>query len=175
MGQERQAVKLVAGTYSKNHNQQGFTLIEIMVVLVIMAIVATFAMLTIGSIDQNSKLKVSAFELSSLIKLAEEYAMLKPQQIGLVIHGQSYQFRAYHIHDQDNPWQVIKTGLLSGKHQLPSSLQLSVEQADSDSPQILFYQNGQITPFVLMLTSINGQHGIRIFGAANGNISSHPS
>src|SRR5438105_3387067 len=69
----------------------GFTLIEILIVIVIISIVTGIAALTISR-NQQKQYEYLATSLSHLITLAEEEAMLRPTTLGLAFTDHTFQF-----------------------------------------------------------------------------------
>lgn len=74
--------------------QYGFTLLEILIVMVIMSIVAGFAVMTI-SYNRNSQVEQIAKQLKNIITLAEEEAILQSTTLGLAFTQHSFQFYQY--------------------------------------------------------------------------------
>src|SRR5688500_5366349 len=70
---------------------KGFTLLEILVVLVIISVVATMGMLTIGYND-HKKIEAFAKDLTETITLAEEQALLQPTNLNLVFTKKTFGF-----------------------------------------------------------------------------------
>ncbi|MCW5588560.1 MAG: type II secretion system minor pseudopilin GspH [Legionellales bacterium] len=147
----------------------GFTLIEMMIVVVILGIIATMAVLAMGNIDSESNMKTAALKLNALMQFAKQYAMLKPQQLGLMIDDHDYQFVAFHPDNANKPWQIISTSPLNGLHVLSDHLTIKILNRDA-IPPIVFYSTGEITPFTLIIENAKHTMGYKIVGLANGNI-----
>ena len=72
----------------------GFTLIEVLIVIFIISIVSTTALMTIGR-NENRRLETLAIQITQMLTLAEEEALLQPAVIGLAISDTSFQFLRY--------------------------------------------------------------------------------
>ncbi len=159
------------------HRQRGFTLIEISVVLLIVGILATFLVLSIGSRSLDDRMHNEAERLRQLIGLAADEAQLKSLQIGLQVGSDGYRFvrlnddRRWVIYASDGPLrprrlqQPFALSLhLQGHAIKAADLQQhsdSNDSADSDVdngsgskkivPQILILSSGEMTAFKLDL------------------------
>ena len=75
-------------------SKAGYTLIEILIVVLIISIVTSVAMLSIGR-NENKQMESFAQELMQMLSLAEEQAMLQPTVLGLMLSEQSLQFASF--------------------------------------------------------------------------------
>ncbi len=73
----------------------GFTLIEILVVLVIVGILLAVAMLSFGILSDNNSLDREARRLSSLIELVSDEAATQGRDFGLEFMAAGYRFVEY--------------------------------------------------------------------------------
>ena len=74
---------------------KGFTLVEILVVLVIMAIVISLAVLSIGVTGRDSQLDEESRRIEGLVDILHERALLEGRDFGLRIEPTAYEFVVY--------------------------------------------------------------------------------
>ena len=183
----------------RTHWQQGFTLLEVMVVILIIGVMVTFATLSIGSRVNEDKLENEARRAEAIIKLASEEAEAKGIEIGLRFTEGGYRLLTL---DASREWDDYEdTGPLRRRSfQAPFELSLRVDdrpivlppeltaeqelelkesselksQRENDAqkltPQVLLLSSGEITPFMLQLTAPGLTAAYRIEADAFGRI-----
>lgn len=106
--------------------QRGFTLIEVMVVIVLIGLMASLVQFNFSGNNPEDKLKHESARFAAIFEVAAEYGMLNNIELGLVVKKDNYQFLAYdgtqwtEIPEQD--WQANVT--------LPEEIELSIELDD---------------------------------------------
>ncbi len=151
---------------------QGFTLIEILIVIVIISIVSSAAVVTISH-NKTKQLETFARKLTRLMILAEQEAMLRPSTLGLAFSPHYFQFYTY-THDQEHPWDAITSKSL-GLHAIPNYAEITLhindeKKALDGSPAILISESGDITPFILTIAKPGSQPVYVVRGDATGNV-----
>lgn len=142
---------------------RGFTLIEIMVVMVVVGLMAVIAVVNMGGGAQQRELENAARELFLLMQTASEQAVLNNQEMGLVIEDESYRFLAYNNLEQVYEPQEER---LFSPRKLPEWMELTYqieddlppmpgvkEDEDTPAPDIYFYSSGETTPFEIQMTA----------------------
>lgn len=151
-------------------SSSGYTLIEILIVIVIISIVAAFAVLTIGH-NQNKKIESLGKEIANMIELAEEQAMLQPALLSFSVQNNSYQFNQYQ--PLSKSWRPITDSLL-GKHIFSGAIQVSLHNTAQENEEknfmLIITPSGDITPFVILIGSKNKAPSYQIIGTAQGDI-----
>jgi general secretion pathway protein H len=73
----------------------GFTLIEIMVVVVIIGLISAGVLLSVNLTGKDHDLEKESDRLLTLVNYAREEAELQTREIGIIFHNDGYQFVAY--------------------------------------------------------------------------------
>jgi len=154
---------------------RGFTLIEVMVVVVIIAIIINVAVLSFGNNPHADQLDKESTRLRSLIEIAGEEALLRSAFIGVDIAEQSYGF----LRLVEGEWQPLDDDLFRERN-LPDELKLAIvsSQHTSDeegekkrTPEIILLNSGEMTPFDLKITSRESEDYYRLSGSETGELS----
>lgn len=156
----------------------GFTLVEILVVVVIVGIMLTFATLAIDSASDRAvedKLVTEADRVEQLFKLAQEEAELKGFEIGFLYAERGY---AFVVVGEEGRWIAINEGPLRPRP-IPDPLEFTLrvedrpvppaqalpepesetddKKPDADTPkiepQLLILSSGELTPFSLDIST----------------------
>ncbi len=138
-----------------NPKQSGFTLIEILVVMVILGVLAAALTLAVGVGGGERQLEREAEQTQALLGYACEQAELTGREIGISINTSGYRF----THMESDTWLAFTDGELRPRKWLTgSSATLSrdghgVEIAVPfpDKPQLLCFSSGELTPFQMSL------------------------
>ncbi len=143
------------------HN--GFTLLEILVVLIILSITVTFALLATGDFGRDRQARYFSRNIARLLTVVRQQAILQPGVYGVRFGKHSLQFFRW----QDR-WILMRAENLFRPRRYPPSWQVQViSKLDNvpGKPQILFQPVGTITPFTLYINQ-----NTRVEGRANGDI-----
>lgn len=155
----------------------GYTLIEILIVLFIISIVTTVGLLAIGSSD-NREMKSVANELTQIVVLAEQQALLSPNVLGLTVHPHTLQFSSLQtaVNGKENTWLPLQDTVLKA-YQVPSDIQISVNVGEkiaiatqANHPQIVISTNGDITPFTIYIGKKGEKPYYAVIGDADGSV-----
>jgi general secretion pathway protein H len=147
---------------------RGFTLIEILVVVVIIGIITIGALLSMSFIGPDRELNTEGDRLADLMNYAEEQGELQTRELGLYCTDHSYQFLAFDA--RRNLWVPIVDDDALRPRTLPDAikLQLDVEGrevvlasvadeakkkiAPADlQPHVMIFSNGDLTSFRVTL------------------------
>ncbi|MBA2491773.1 MAG: type II secretion system minor pseudopilin GspH [Gammaproteobacteria bacterium] len=131
----------------------GFTLIEILTVLVIIGIVVSMATLSLGN-NAEGQVELEAERLRALIELAKEEALFDAQELGIAFWQNGYTF--YRMEDQQ--WTPVEGDAELRPRTLPEGLSLSLELEGLEAelsaidrqrkrPQVFIMSSGEVTPF----------------------------
>ena len=112
------------------YRENGFTLLEIVVVLVVVATLATLAVLSIGNLGRDEMLQTAAQKLVLAVDLGAEEAALGGHPIGLDISGNGYEFLIY----QHGEWQAFNRGRLFDPQEFDASVDIRFDTANDSEP-----------------------------------------
>jgi general secretion pathway protein H len=164
---------------------KGFTLVEILVVVVIMAVVISLAVLSIGVTGRDNQIDQEGRRIQALIDLLHERAVLEGRDFGVSIQPNAYDFLVYDTvrdtwrrFDQENEYRhrVLPSGV---SFQLQLDQQTVVLKAPDKAlsggppanPQLAISASGEGTPFRLILQRDATQARAAVNGDAMGKVS----
>ena len=110
----------------RTHQEAGFTLLEIMLVIFLMGMMVTGVVMTMSSAGPDRQLKKEAARFIGVLELAEEEALLSSIEMGLVIAEQEYQF--VYLDDNDR-WTAFTDSKWFAKKELGEDMLISLELA----------------------------------------------
>ena len=158
------------------HSQdRGFTMIEMLVVILIIGIIVNLVAVNLGGNRSLEELETEVRRFYSLTELALEQALLSSEIIGIAVEDDAYHF----LLRTENRWEPMDDNLFRDR-KLPESLRLklatevptrdSSKQAEK-TPDIVLLSSGELTPFELLFSSSLIEDRFRITGEATGNLS----
>ena len=183
-------MKLKNGHLPKHkHRQQGFTLIEVMLVIVLIGVMVSAVQFTFSGNKPEQLLEQNSVRFAGVFDAAAEYGLLNNIELGLFVEKNTYQFLGY---DGVN-WSPIANNPMFEVFTLPegieitlqlddlpieepllfdSSLLINDDQEDNFTeaenkktiPQVYMLSGGDITPFSLTFSlaefAIDGDENI---------------
>jgi general secretion pathway protein H len=153
---------------------RGFTLVEVLVVVVILGVLAATVSLTLLGSGGERQLERDARQLSALLGYACERAELTGRPLGLSLVRGGYVFSEHAARE----WQPITDGELRPRHwSVPLSERLSrdgvaiavAEEAPAEPP-LLCLASGELTPFRLELALADHRSAWRLSGEPDGKL-----
>lgn len=145
--------------------QNGFTMIEILVVLVLVGLLASLAIVNLGGGSQQREMTSKIRELYVLMQTASEQAILNNEELGLVIDEQGYRFVVFDDRQSEQEWKSESERLFQGRGfpewmsvtlftegDIPRLASNDEDEDDEENrlrPDIVFYSSGETTPFEL--------------------------
>ena len=151
----------------------GFTLLELMVVLVIIGIIFTFAMLSLGGDDLGELMEQETRRMVTLLELASDEAVLRGEELAVLFSEDGYEFLVLN----EDLWQSTEEDGLLRAYTLPADIELRLEiegeppiltaaaaeageEVDEEEdeeerlqPQVFILSSGEMTPFTVILRS----------------------
>lgn len=183
-------MKLKNGHLPKyKHRQQGFTLIEVMLVIVLIGVMVSAVQFTFSGNKAEQLLEQNSARFAGVFDVAAEYGLLNNIELGLFVEKNTYQFLGY----DGVSWSPIASNPMFEVFTLPegieitlqlddlpieepllfdSSLLINEDQDDNFTekekkktiPQVYMLSGGDITPFSLTFSlaefAIDGDENI---------------
>lgn len=157
----------------------GFTLLEIMVVLVLIGIIFSFAVLSVSRNDQDEVMKRETRRLATLIDMANNEAVIRGQELAIHFTRNGYAFLVLQLEG----WQELPDDALLKPHKLPAGFSVRIEVEgdppglgqkkkgdspglgqqdkkkadDTLTPQVYILSSGEMTPFSATLQAEHSQ------------------
>lgn len=148
--------------------QAGFTLLEILVVVVIIGVIVSAAYLSIGVLGRDHEVEAQTNRLWAVLRQAREEAELESRDVALFIAAGQYEFLRFD--QRRGEWRPIADDPLYAPRALPEGLRFRLwldsreivlkatlpNRADKDEqkkwpPQIVVLSNGDVMPFELRI------------------------
>jgi general secretion pathway protein H len=167
---------------------RGFTLVEILVVCVIIAVVTAGAILSLSVLGGDSQLDTERDRLVALMNYARDQAALETRELGLycTVHG----YRFLEFDPSTRLWEPFPADAQLSPRELPAGLELTLQVeghavvlgtaaeakqlADTDAadlkPHIMIFSNGDLTSFRLTIERVGTDHRATLAPDAEGRI-----
>jgi general secretion pathway protein H len=168
---------------------KGFTLVEILVVMLIIAAVISLAVLSVNATGRDSQLDEESRRIEGLVGLLHERALLEGRDFGLRIEPSAYEFVFYD--SRRDRWLLLDQEREFRHRELPKgiSFQLQLDSqtvvikavdrnltsGDAPGPQVAIAASGEGTPFRLILLRGATQATAVVDGDAMGKVSRESS
>ena len=165
---------------------KGFTLVEILVVVVIMTVIIALAVLSIGVTGRDAQLDEETRRIEGLIGLLHERALLEGRDFGMRIEPTAYEFVVYEpirgrwmAMDQDHEFRhrdlpkglTFQLQLDSQTVVLKAIDRNLVSDQPLPNPQVAIAASGEGTPFRLTLLRAETKAQASVDGDALGKVS----
>lgn len=153
----------------------GFTLVEVLVVIVIIGVVIAGLTLSLGITGQDRELERERDRLMALMEVAREESAVQAREIGLRFHRTGYEFLAFDA--LQGQWLQVDDDPALRPRQWPAGLRASLRvegrpvvlpkpEVTQREPQVLLFSSGELNLFELTVEREAGGAGFRIGPAA---------
>jgi len=124
---------------SKKHALKGFTLIEVMLVLLLMGIAAGYVVFNAFGASKSDLLKSQAQRLQVIVDMASDFAVLNQQQLGIRVEQEDNAYFFVYL-DEDNEWQRLEGEKIYDTYTLPEpfTITLNLDDLPWDTEDRLF-------------------------------------
>jgi len=162
----------------------GFTLIEIMVVVVIIGVVAALMVLSFTVTGRDRQLEKESDRLFALFTYAREQAELQTREYGVLFQDDGYEFLSYDV--RRAIWRSVPDDEALVARRLPDGLgvKLTVEarpvvltrpkDARDKTPQVMIFSNGDLTSFAATLEREGGLRSVTVTQDDQGQVIEQP-
>ena len=173
--------------------QPGFTLIELLVVIVVIGIIVSIGLLSLGVLGDDRQLRREAFRIGSLLEVAQDEAVMQGREFGLEVMLTSYRFVEFDPFQR--LWAEVQTDDVFRARQLPDGIEFDLlledksilleidaedlsdpdakdnsNSRDEFSPHILIFSSGDSTPFQLRILDRERDYSVILTGDLVGSI-----
>ncbi len=174
--------------------QRGFTLLELLVVIVIAVILTGLAMVSVNALGGRQETAVNAHRLAALIRLASDDAVMEGREIGIEIRPHSYSFYVW----DGTTWQPVTDDPSFRERKLPDEIDLRLQlegqqlvlkpppdtsdaNAADDTgasnnadegpqPQLVALSSGELSAFEITVSGPDAPRPYRIRGSVTGAV-----
>lgn len=138
-----------------HRTERGFTLLELLVVLFILAVISSVVVLSFSDVGRDRTLQATVERLSLVIELARTEVTTRNETWVFYVGRDFYLFRKQ---DASNQWQTISTRpfqpvYLDDEVEFITYQDQEIEADDKsnlgETPLLVLYPNGEISPFQL--------------------------
>jgi len=158
----------------KRQDERGFTLIEILVVVIIIATISSIALLSINLVGDDRDLDTERKRLATLLEVAQDEAAMQGREFGLELLQTGYRFVEFD--PLASQWSEILGDDLFRLRKLPEGIELELyvedkrimlendpvvfESKDADemqmgiddyTPHLLLFSSGEMTAYEIRL------------------------
>ena len=146
------------------NRSKGFTLLELLVVLVMIGIILGMAVLSLGDGGRRDRIRQEGQRIAILFNLLSQEAVLNSAEYGVLLKPDGYGF----LHFIDGEWQPLEKDSLLVERDLPEDMELSLymdkvnvslepqllgeNETNKIKPQLIFFSSAERTPFELEIT-----------------------
>lgn len=160
--------KSEAGMPTSKSKPSGFTLIEILVVLVILGITTSVAMLSFGDFGRGRRIGAEADRFIQKVRLVRYHAILEATPYAIKITPTDYSITQF---SGKKAWQSTSAASLAGRaFPAQTSVHLKLTEASKKHP-IIIQASGEMTPFTLGFGPMGKPPIIQVVGKKNGTLS----
>jgi general secretion pathway protein H len=162
----------------------GFTLIEILVVVLIIGLLSGVMLLSMSVVGRDRDLEKESDRLLTLFTYAREQAELQTREYGVLFEDDGYEFLTYDL--RRTQWRsVVEDDALTAR-KLPDGLDFKLivearpvvltrpKDAKDKAPQVMIFSNGDLTSFSATLEREGGVRSVTLTQDEKGQVIEQP-
>jgi general secretion pathway protein H len=150
----------------------GFTLIEILVVVLIIGVVAGMTLLSFSLTGRDRELEKESDRLLALFNYAREQAELQTREYGVQFEDDGYEFLTYDV--RRGAWRSVTEDDALSARRLPEGLGVKLmvdarpvvlsrpKDAQDKTPQVMIFSNGDLSSFAATLEREGGLRSVTL-------------
>lgn len=142
----------------------GFTLIEILMVILIISITISFALISYGDFGKERKIVNNAQQFSDYIELVKNESILRANTLAIRIHNNYYETLSLDNHN----WQPLKQSFFKKQHFTSNMVVFFTKNKHKNL--IIINPSGSISSFTLNFGKSKHEIVAQIIGLSNGSI-----
>ncbi|MBA2711123.1 MAG: type II secretion system minor pseudopilin GspH [Tatlockia sp.] len=149
--------------------ERGFTLIEILVVVLIIGITIGFALLAFGDFGASRRAIVSTEQLSAYIKLLQQRAIIENNSLGIDINNEGYST----LRLEQGRWQNMPAKAIFRPRTFPDNIFAYVQtrgKVTNKGPDIIIDSSGELSSFSITLGTTQKPAIATLYSGADGQL-----
>lgn len=170
---------------------RGFTLIEILVAITVVAIVLSVALLSINVVRNDREVRTEAQRFVALLEAARDDSAFQGREFGLEMMRTGYRF--VELDPATAQWAEVPDDEMLRQWDLPEGLELSLvlenkpivletepavlvyddkpgATSNRYAPHLLIFSSGEVTPFRAVITRLSDRADVSVEGDLLGNM-----
>jgi general secretion pathway protein H len=164
----------------------GFTLLELLVVVVIIGIITSMAVISVNVLGGDHEMQQEAERLQAILVQAQEDAMLQSRDLGLRLDPTGFEFLEYD--GRTERWRTVLGDSLLRERALPPGVLVRLRLEDRDVqlkprepateseaiyPHVVLQASGELVPFDVIFSREGTDEQRRVSGTVEGRIELH--
>lgn len=149
---------------------RGFTLVEILVVMVIIGVIVAGALLSLGVLGRDRGIDTERDRLEALLSVVRDDAAMQGREFGLRLFVGGYEFVSYD--PRAERWLAVSDDRTLRRREWPGGIEVALRvegrpvvlpkpDAEDRAPQVMLYSNGEVGAFELSVVREQGGPGFR--------------
>lgn len=150
---------------------RGFTLIEVLVVILIISIITGMSIMAFGDFGAGRKAYVFSEQFTAYIKLVRQRAILEMSTLGISVNNKGYGTWKY---EGDNIWKPLPQKSLFRWQNFPDNIVVTLankSKSSATAPEIIILPTGEMTAFKINFGTSSVPNQSVLTGHTNGEIS----